>query len=312
MKKNSGTNIFTHFKQEENQFTNGLISILELSKVEDDSFVFDFFQNTLELTISRSDLNFKVLREIEGTADGEISNHNVVLLIETKIISGALRREQIESHIEKLNKKKQIIKRLILLTPDNSKSQYIKQFTELDSNIVHLEWKKVYNFLDSYISKNSSLLSKIISQYLSTICDTIFEQDIVAVIVKIDFGDKSGVHPDTYLIDMENGKWNDWRTPRKYKHLDSQGRKLILYDRTQKALTVEVEIKEVKETNKELGYPWSNEFIPETVKIYRKPIPVEKIRNIKGFENFGVYRKDRSAYRNVTHEQYEALIESSE
>src|SRR6266581_7550996 len=77
-------------------------------------------------------------------------------------------------------------------------------------------------------------------------------QDIIAVIVKIDFGDKSEVYPDKYIDEMKRGEWTKWNTPRKYKYLEGKGKKLILYDRELKALTVEVEIQEVNNTNDEL------------------------------------------------------------
>lgn len=246
---------------------------------------------------------------MEAAADGEISSDEMIFLVESKIMSGTLREEQIRSHIDKLKQHTQEFKRLILLTPDSSGSGYINQFTKLDSLIVHLEWKKVYSFLNDFSSKNRSLLSEIIKQYLTTIRDTIFEQDIVAVICKIDFGETSGVYPDKYLEEMKRGEWDNWHTPRKYKNLDGTGRKLILYDREKKALTLEVEIQEVKETGEEPGYPWSNKFVPCTLRIYDNPIGLEKIRRIEGFENYGVHKKDRQPYRNLKHEQYEELME---
>ncbi len=137
-------------------------------------------------------------------------------------------------------------------------------------------------------------------------------QDIIAVIVKIDFGDKSEVYPDKYIDEMKRGEWTKWNTPRKYKYLEGKGKKLILYDRELKALTVEVEIQEVNNTNDELEYPWCNKFALGTLKVYQKPIPIENLRSINGFENFSVYRKDRSSHRNLTQEQYAKLIGSEE
>ena len=84
------------------------------------------------------------------------------------------------------------------------------------------------------------------------------KQNIVAVIVKIDFGAKSGVDQKKYLKQMEKGEWDEWNTPRKYKHLDGKGRKLILYDSKQKALTVEAEIQKVEKMKRVKAYPWKN------------------------------------------------------
>lgn len=137
-------------------------------------------------------------------------------------------------------------------------------------------------------------------------------KDIVAVIVKIDFGDKSGVYPNEYLEEMKRGYWDSWNTPRKYKHLDGKGRKLFLYDSKQKALTVKVEIQKVEKIKGEREYPWSNKFTPHTLTIFTKPISVEQIRKVAGLENFGIHRKDRSPYRNLTREQYAKLIANAE
>ena len=137
----------------------------------------------------------------------------------------------------------------------------------------------------------------------------IFEQDFVAVIVKIAFGDNSGVYPDKYLNEMREGKWKNWRTPSKYKKLDGTGRKLLLYDRTRQAITLEVEISEVKKTDEYKEYPWSNKFAPGSLKVYKNPIEVANIEKIERFEK---YRISRSAHRNLTHEQYRQLMKLSD
>lgn len=268
MTEEAGTNLFRHYKQRENRFTNGLLSILELSKKSNPELISGFFQSTLPKNVAVEELKFKVLREMKATADGEISSDEMIFLVESKIKSGTLREEQIRSHIGNLREHTQEFKRLILLTPDSSGSEYINQFTKLDPLIVHLEWKKVYDCLDNFSSKNRSLLSEIIKQYLTTIRDIIFEQDIVAVICKIAFGKRAGVYADKYLEEMKRGEWDNWHTPQKYKNLDGTGRKLILYDRKRRALTLEVEIQEVKETGEEPGYPWSNKFVSRTLIIY--------------------------------------------
>lgn len=301
-------NLFTHYQQEENRFTNGLISLLELAHLEDKTVISNFFKELDGLEIADKPLDFKVLKGIEGTADGELSNEQVCLRFEIKINSGTIRKEQIKSHLKYLKKAPQPVKNLILLTPDDSQSSYVKQFIRIDPRIIHLEWKKVYSFLAQFVEKKENLFQRIISQYLEVIHYRIFIQDIVAVIVKIDFGNRSGVNESEYLGEMKRGELDNWHTPRKYKHLDGSGRKLILYDRTRQALTVEVEIEEVKKTKRAGHYPWSNKFVADTLTVYNKPISVENIRKIEGLENFGVHRKDRNAYRNITYEQYRALF----
>ena len=312
MEFRGNTNIFRNYKQKENQFTNGLFSILDLSMAEDKSFINDFFKKTLGIKIPKDDLSFKILRDYEGTSDAEISNDKLYFLVETKIKSGSLREDQIKSHMKIIKKKKQKIKGLILFTPDNSGSEYIRQYLSINKNMIyHVNWKGVYDYLNDYVYKQKSTFTNIISQYLSMIHDTIFEQDIVAVILKIAFGDKTGIYPNEYLDKMsssERAKWG-WGTPRRYKNLDGEGRKLILYDRTRQALTVEVEIKEIKKQEGS-AYPYRNIFVPNSLRIYEKSIPLTKIRKINGFENFGIHRKDRNPIRNLTHEQYEELIKN--
>ncbi|MCX6640513.1 MAG: winged helix-turn-helix domain-containing protein [bacterium] len=306
----SNAALFTYYSQEENRFTNGLLSILNLSRIESPRFVTDLFNDTLSLNISRKPLNFKVLRDIseqldDGKPDGEISNENLCLLFETKVRSGSLNKDQIRGHLKKLRQKKSRMKRLILLTPDDSVSSYIRQLTQQHRPyVVHLEWRRIFDFLETYTLTNSSLLAEIIKQFLDQIHSRIFTQDIAAVIVKVNFIEKSGVNPETYLEEMRRGKWDDWHTPRQYKQLDGNGRKLILYDSKKKALTMEVEIKQVKKTRSEEPYPWSNKFVPNTIRIYRNPVRVEEIHKLEGFENFG---RQRGACRNVTREQYNKL-----
>jgi hypothetical protein len=57
---------------------------------------------------------------------------------------------------------------------------------------------------------------------------------------------------------------------------------------------------------------WRNQFVPGTLRVFEKPIPLANIRSIPGFEGFSMYRKDRSAYRNITREQYRRLMEANE
>lgn len=128
----------------------------------------------------------------------------------------------------------------------------------------------------------------------------------MGIILKIDFGNKSGLDPNEYLNEFENKKWKYWNTPRKYKYLDS-GKRLILYDNTRKALTVEVEINQISQDKENKEYPICNHFNIETLEVYKYPIPVEYIRQLQGFEKFGQHRYDRSAIRNLTIESYEFL-----
>jgi hypothetical protein len=89
--------------------------------------------------------------------------------------------------------------------------------------------------------------------------------------------------------------------------LEGGGKKLILYDPVRRALTAEVEITDV-ELLKGGDFPWRHNFDPGTVRVYRPPISVEQVRAVKGLENFSVYRKDRTSHRNLTNDQYLALM----
>jgi hypothetical protein len=114
----------------------------------------------------------------------------------------------------------------------------------------------------------------------------------------------SEVDPETYLKQMKAKEWERWNTPRKYEKLDGTGRKLLLYDKTREAITVEVEIQSVSKTNESRSFPWTNVFVHDTLRVYRDVIPLDSILRIPGFENF---KSGRSANWNVTREQYNQL-----
>lgn len=302
-------NIFASYKQE-NQFTNGLISLLELSRRDNPQFVRLFLNDLLSIRPKEGIHSFRVLRGIDGTADAEMCAKGCCIRFETKIRSAALTKEQIGRHRRQLIRSPQRLKRLVLLTPDDGNSAYIDQFRSIDpTHILHLEWRRVYEFFGEHQNKMGKVFSELVGQFLELIHDTVFTQDIAGIILKIDFGDKSEIYHDTYLDDMRTnpGDWKYWNTPRQYKNLDGTGRKLILYDRT-KGITAEVEIKQVKRISPRGDYPWRNLFAPGTLRIFDTPIPLSRIRKLQGFENFGRYRMDRSAYRNITQEEYRELI----
>ncbi len=305
-------NIFKRYKQEENAFTNGLISILSLSTLDNEPLVDNFFRDVLNFPVfgDTKERKFYVLSNTDGTADAGIRGADGCIWFETKIFSGTLREDQVNSHLLKLSQQPESLRRLVLLTPDDSQSLYIKKFCSDKKEIVHIEWRKVYRFLKEFSREKEGILPEIIKQFLTQISRMVFERDIAGIIQKINFGHESEVFADKYLDEMKNGVWDEWRTPRFYKELDGTGRKLLLYDRTRKAITVEIEIAKVvgpDEVDESKAYPWSNQFEKESISILNKPIQLKQIRLVPGFENFGVHRKDRSPYRNITREQYQAL-----
>ncbi len=309
IKTNKTVNIFSSYSQKENHFTNGLISILSLGNIHDANFVNHFLNRLLGLDTPDDYEYFQVLEgyETKSTADAKLIGKLSSIQFETKIVSATLRDDQINKHLEVFADDAHKQQVLVLLTPDDSNSSYIHKFLQINGKIIrHLEWKKVYDYLRQYISDKHGVFKSIIEQYLDLIRDSIFEQDIVGIISKVAFGNKSEVYHDKYIDEMRRGLWTRWNTPREYKNLDGTGRKLLLYDKNLKAITIEVEIERVERTNEEPNYPWSNYFAPDTMVIMKKPITIDAIQGLDGFGNFS---KERSPYRNLTHEQYRQLKE---
>lgn len=306
----SGVNIFTGYKQEEDQFTNGLIALLQIASSAHPNFSVNFLRDLVGVELEEIS-SYRVLRGIEGTADAELRGSDWCIQFETKVASATLRQEQLNGHLAKLSAQHARQRLLVLLTPDDGGSHYIQRHINIAPKYVrHLAWKSVYGYLEKYLEVGSDdILAELIRQYLNRIEETVFQQDIVGIILKTDFGKKSGVFADAYLQEIGGDGWTSWNTPAEYKNLDGTGRKLLLYDRTRKGITAEVQIRKITRTDEEPDYPWSNEFEPGTLRIFEPPILVDLLRTVPNFENFGVYRKDRSAYRNITSSEYRQLME---
>ena len=97
----STVNIFTRYEQKENDFTNALVAILNLSRFDNTPLVMRFLRDELRLDLSGDLGKFLVLKGYQdgGTVDAEISGGDCCIQFETKIVSGALHlnREQIDS-----------------------------------------------------------------------------------------------------------------------------------------------------------------------------------------------------------------------
>lgn len=299
-------NIFRYYIQPENRFTNNLISVFRIIYCNDKKFINAFTRQFFKLNFS-DNINFKVLRNINGTADAEIADDNNVILIETKISSGTLRKDQIKSHLKNLSKYKQKNKKLILITPDAPDSSYISKFVKIDQKrVIHIQWKSIIDYFSHYETSNETC-NLIIKDLYNEIKEIIFEQDIAAVIVKIKFGNKSRVYEDDYIKEFRNGEWDDWHTPKKYHELDGKGKKLILYDKN-RGLVLEVEIQKVKKISNRRTYPWSNKFVKTSLKLYSKPIPLNIIKRIPDeYNKFSNFNKCSTSHWNLTREQYEWL-----
>jgi hypothetical protein len=313
-------NIFTYYRQEENRFTNGLVSLLELSAYCGTPLVKPFLGTLLDLELPADIKGFRVLRRIDGTADAELCGRDICIRLETKIESGTLREDQISDHLDRLKRSPETLKLFVLLTPDDGNSDYIRQFLSSKTvklfsrhsercKVLHLEWRRVYKFLENRATKdNSSAFNQLVLQFLRQIHDRIFDQDFAGIIQKINFP-KGEINPLTYLKDMKRWRKGDWwDTPQKYQKLDGTGRKLLLYDgeRKEKGIVAEVEIERVEQKRGGGDFSWRNVFASKP-KLFEPPILLDRIRLIAGFEDFGKYQKDRNAFRNVTREQYKQL-----
>lgn len=304
-------NVFNSYAQEENNFTNGLFSLLRLSAYERPQFIASFLKDLLGITPQGSidaEFRVRVLRRIE-LADAELRCGNCCLRFETKIVSGAVRHDQVRRRLRQLKQCSGRLKRVILLTPDDTTSQYVRQiYKKYKPNVLHLGWKDVYDYLKKSVKGGKkTVFSELVGSFLERIEEQVFRYDYAGIIQKVNFK-VSGVDSKTYRSGMRNGKWTYWNTPRPYEKLNGKGRKLLLYDGERKEITVEVEIKKVKHIRWERAYPSQNVFATKP-KVFRRPIPLKHIWSIPGFENFGKYRKDRCAYRNITREHYRQLME---
>ena len=301
-----GVNIFAIYEKREDDYTNGLLSLLSLASAGR-SQLLNRLLNQLDLSIACEPSDFRV--QVEH-ADAEVSGRGFCIRFESKIVSATLREEQIRQHLGMLDKKPQADKYLVLLTPDDSNSGYIRPFLGVDRRIRHVDWRHVYDLLEPPDGQDQDIVfTTLCRQFQRHIWRTIFDQDIAGCILKIRFGEESGVDPNTYLREMKEGRWDRWNTPRQYKSLDGTGRKLMLYDRIRQGVTIEFEIGEVEKTDEEAGYPWRNAIVSGSIRTFDPPLPLERIRSLQHFQDFGLHRKDRNAFRNLTREQYRLLVE---
>ena len=187
-------NLFTFYEQEENRFTNGLIALLKTAHKGNDNLLSNFFKKFIGIDASQN-INFKVLKDIAGSADSEISNKEIIVYIETKRVSsyyqlfnkdGTFKIEsliQLKRHIKSLNKNLQKKKYLIYLSPDNPESIYIKTIKSKVKSLIHISWIEVYQYL-SYYKTNSPILKSLIEDYADLIRRDILDKDFVAAFIK--------------------------------------------------------------------------------------------------------------------------------
>jgi len=81
-----------------------------------------------------------------------------------------------------------------------------------------------------------------------------------------------------------------------------------LYDK-HRGLVLEAEIERVKKIPNRKNYPWSNKFVKKSLKIYRKPIPLQMIKKIPDIDDkFSNFDKCSTSHWNLTREQYGWLM----
>jgi len=84
-------------------------------------------------------------------------------------------------------------------------------------------------------------------------------------------------------------------------------RRAVLYDAEVRGITVEVIVERVSEARRAEGFPWTNTFVPETLRFFDPPIGREELRRVDGLHSFA---RNQSPYRNLTHQQYRELVKA--
>ena len=128
---------------------------------------------------------------------------------------------------------------------------------------------------------------------------------------------------DDYRDLMRNGLWRErysrcgkleweWGTPSDY--MNGGRTKLLLYDRHEKAITVDVDVIPDKMCIEECDCPsetkvhfhYRNILNHDTLRVLKDPIPRERIQKLPGFKNFNT-KGDRTSHRLISKADYEFL-----
>ena len=130
-----------------------------------------------------------------------------------------------------------------------------------------------------------------------------YPNQIIGKILKIKFGDKTGIYQDEYIEEFKNGHRTYWNTPTDYLKNLKTGI-MMLYDPERKGITVEFKVYDVESTDG--NFQFSNKFKPEDVKIFEPAIPISTILKVPGLENFKSAK--RTPAWNLSREQYDTLL----
>jgi|GEM_PF-1402430 len=300
-------NIFRSYGQQENRFTNGLICLLQLADHEKVPLLSALLDCLPHATLLGPILSYRVLRAVDGTADAELCSKDCCIRIETKIEPRALRDAQIIAHLKSLDRVGQRRKMLVLLTPDDGRSKYILGILRKHGKrVAHVDWNRVYHRLERVKDGAKGVVHELVRQYVDEIRGCILEHDFKGVLLKVRFGERSGLSSKTLIPTLRDEDY--WHTPRRYDKLDGGERKLLLYDPEKAAIVAEAEIREITREPYRRRFPWKNRFKPGTRRIFRNGIDLETIQTVPGLENFG---SGRTGAWLLTGQQYQMLMNKS-
>ena len=313
-------NIFTNYGQVENNFTNGLFSILELSQCQEREFPRRFFADLLKIDFLQGIESFKVLGGMNTTSqdkrtdnpvitvDGKVTGRDVSLFFETKIKSYTLDDDQNRRHLKRaVYPCHSKLKKLVVLTPDDGCSDFLKQRIAVDPTfIIHLRWMDVRDYLRSAKSSRweNIVLGKLVEEFVDVINETIEEQDYMGIIQKVAFNENVGLLCPKDCIEQLMKYDEGWGLPKKRNELDGKGRKLLIYSSVPKTVFCEAEVAGCEEDRREASFPWRYQVKPGSVVEFVPPIPLAKIEELPNFKNFG---KRRIAYSNLLRGEYKQL-----
>ena len=325
-------NVFEGYKQRENQFTNGLLALLELSTAQDMQFPQRFIETLLpQIQIKGPIKSFKVLKDYDKaknkrrqdveTVDAEIIAQDVFLAFETKINSYCPELpKQIEHHLVSVRSRTERTKKLVLLTPDDRDSRFVKDLLAIEPEmLLPLQWKEVFkHFQGEREHLKAGVFGELIGQYLDFIKQRIFEQDCVGYIMKMRFDTRdtgTGLTEDRY-IEHITAKDASWGLAKEHKELKTPRRRLLLFDPKKQAITVEMEIERTekrpdteKPPDTEKGYPFRNVIKAGSQMRFDPPILVRSIEECGGkLRNFKK-RGARTAYWRLLARQYDQLTQ---
>ena len=269
--------------------------------------------------------SFKVLKDYDkannkrrqdvATVDAEIIAQDVFLAFETKINSYCPELpKQIEHHLNSVRGRTESTKKLVLLTPDDRDSQFVKDLLAIAPDmLLALQWKEVYKYFQGEREQfQDGVFGMLIGQYLDFINKTIFDQDCVGYIMKMRFDPPNtgtGVTADNY-IGLITAKDASWGLSKERKELKTPRRRLLLFDPKEQAITVEMEIERTENRpDIEADFPYRNVIKAGSQMRFARPILVRSIEECGGKLSNFKKRGARTALWRLLARQYDQLTQ---